>query len=366
MLADVWKSLSFESVAAAHVGRHELAWAKLSHNAQEPSCMQLPDMQLPLLAENQDAKLLTIRQYDELLLALPVQPARKFYCSTASDFTCSSLPLVSNALSQEAVLAFTNQLERPLLLRDLPIDSRFYRQLRQASGQLSVLNKWQRASLKVVGDFDTWFADNFDKKRRKEFKRLRNRLAEQGVLKLETLNQSSDFSRYVDDFMELESRGWKGKRGTAIKAQAEKSSAFHNICEKLHANGRLRFWILRFNGHAIAALFGIVSGSQAQIVKIAYDENFAKYSPGVLLVLDATEAFFAEPGLEMVDSCAIPDHPMINRIWRDRLAFADVLVAPVHYPTWKFQNLFIGLSLDAKLRALAKTTYLILTRKKKS
>jgi hypothetical protein len=85
-----------------------------------------------------------------------------------------------------------------------------------------------------------------------------------------------------------------------------------------------------------------------------------------LLVLDATQAFFADPGVELVDSCAIPDHPMINRIWRDRIRIADVLVAPAHYPTWKFNSLFIGLSGYIKLRALAKAVYLTLIRRKKS
>ena len=56
--------------------------------------------------------------------------------------------------------------------------------------------------------------------------------------------------------------------------------------------------------------------------------TYAKYSPGVLLVLYATERLFAESGITFVDSCAIPGHPMIENIWRDRIKVADVMIAP--------------------------------------
>ena len=366
MLADVWKDLKVEAVPARDVQRVAADWAKLANSAQEPSGMQLPEVQLPLLVHNAEARLLTVSKFDELLLALPVEPAGKFDRSTTSDFACNSLPLVAKSHPQEAVLAMVQNLQRPLLLKDLPLESRFFDQLQMTGAHVRLTQQWQRAALLVNGNFEQWMARNFTHKRRKEFKRLRNRLTELGELKLETLNPNSNFKTFVEDFVQLEAQGWKGQRGTALGTQAANTSTFHQICARLHNTGRLRFWVLRFNGKPIAALFGVASGTQAQIIKIAYDESFAKYSPGVLLVLDATQAFFAEPGLELVDSCAIPDHPMINRIWRDRVRIADVLVAPAHYPIWKFNNLFIGLSGYIKLRAMAKAAYLTLTRRKKS
>ena len=366
MLVDVWIDLKVESVPASQAPRYSAAWDKLAISAQEPSGIQLPEMQLPLLAGNAEAHLLTVTKLDELLLALPMQPARKFDRSTSSDFACNSLPLVAQGASQEAVFALVQKLQRPLLLKDLPLDCHFFDQLQKTGAQFQLLQEWQRAALKVNGSFEEWMAQNFDKKRRKEFKRLRKRLSEQGELKLESLNPNSDFTKFVDDFVQLEAQGWKGQRGTALGIHSAKTSTFREICAGLHHTGRLRFWVLRFNGKPIAALFGIVSGGQAQIVKITYDEAYAKFSPGILVVLDATEAFFAEPSLELADSCAIPDHSMINRIWRDRVRLGDVLIAPAQYPAWKFNNIFIGLRIDAKLRSIAKATYLTIMRRKKS
>ena len=110
----------------------------------------------------------------------------------------------------------------------------------------------------------------------------------------------------------------------------------------------------------------MVEGAQGWIVKIAYDEAFAKFSPGVMLVLDATEALFAEPQLKLVDSCAIPGHPMIDRIWRDRIEMVDVLVAPARVSRWRFAATVAALKSHAKLRDAAKSLFYRITKRKRS
>src|SRR5258707_566831 len=60
--------------------------------------------------------------------------------------------------------------------------------------------------------------------------------------------------------------------------------------------------------------------------KLGVDERFAKLSPGVQLTLDLTRHFCADPAIAMADSTASADHPMINPIWRGRLAIGDVLI----------------------------------------
>jgi Acetyltransferase (GNAT) domain len=60
--------------------------------------------------------------------------------------------------------------------------------------------------------------------------------------------------------------------------------------------------------------------------KLGVDERFAKFSPGVQLTLELTRYLCADPAIRLVDSTAAPDHPMINPIWRGRLAIGDVLI----------------------------------------
>ncbi len=60
--------------------------------------------------------------------------------------------------------------------------------------------------------------------------------------------------------------------------------------------------------------------------KLGVDERFAKFSPGVQLTLDLTRHLCADPAIALADSTADADHPMINPIWRGRLAIGDVLI----------------------------------------
>ena len=60
--------------------------------------------------------------------------------------------------------------------------------------------------------------------------------------------------------------------------------------------------------------------------KLGIDERFAKFSPGVQLTLDLTRHLCADPVIATANSTASADHPMINPIWRGRLAIGDVLI----------------------------------------
>jgi len=60
--------------------------------------------------------------------------------------------------------------------------------------------------------------------------------------------------------------------------------------------------------------------------KIGVDERFAKFSPGVQLTIELTKYLCGDPAIASADSTASPDHPMINPIWRGRLAIGDALI----------------------------------------
>jgi hypothetical protein len=81
------------------------------------------------------------------------------------------------------------------------------------------------------------------------------------------------------------------------------------------------------DGRAIAATITLRSGRGAWFWKIAYDETFAHFSPGVMLTAALTNELLEDAAIESTDSCATANHPMIDRLWRERLALCDRLVA---------------------------------------
>ena len=74
----------------------------------------------------------------------------------------------------------------------------------------------------------------------------------------------------------------------------------------------------------VAAAIVLRHQDRAFYFKLGVDERFAKFSPGVQLTLDLTRHLCADPEIALADSTADADHPMINPIWRGRLAIGDV------------------------------------------
>ena len=185
----------------------------------------------------------------------------------------------------------------------------------------------ERAALKCTTDYNTWFNKNFSRKRKKEYRRIRNRLSDLGQLVSTTWDSSMPVTPWLDEFLVLEKSGWKGKNGTAIACNKAQEGQLRQAVEQMAQNGSLLFWKITLNGKVIASLFGFMENNQAWLGKMAFDETKSQFSPGVLVILDATKDFLNNRQIELVDSSADADHPMINNIWRDRIQIADVLIA---------------------------------------
>ena len=95
---------------------------------------------------------------------------------------------------------------------------------------------------------------------------------------------------------------------------------------QLAGDGKARIARLQVGDDPIAAIMTLTSGATAWCWKIAYDERFARFSPGVQLLLEVTQALLDDPDIARADSCATPDHPMIDHVWRERLGLADRLL----------------------------------------
>jgi CelD/BcsL family acetyltransferase involved in cellulose biosynthesis len=284
-----------------------------------------------------------------------------YYDSWLTPLSNSGLPSAGLPPSVPDALAMLDATESPILFRNLPVDHPVTQALLQAAGHQKVLKCWERAGLHLQGSYEDWLQNNFDHKRRKELKRLRARLSEQGKLESVSLREDADIKPFCDAFLKLEAQSWKGQRGTAIAMVPGAAKALEAGLRVMQDMGRLKFWQINLDGQPIASLFAIVDDGEVGLGKIAHAEAFAKYSPGVMVILDATEDLLKSGQHVRADSNAIPGHPMIDRIWRDRIACMDVLVASPSVPTHVFQFLsfWLGMKDAAKgliKRILARTT----------
>jgi hypothetical protein len=291
--------------------------------------------------------------------------------SWATPLSFAGTPLIDERHADAALEGFLNSKGiAAFLLNGIPTDGAFWHKLHEVAERLDapihVMARWQRAALRPTASFEAWFEANFERKRRKEFRRLRARLAEQGRLELRVFAPGDGIMTWTDELLALEAKGWKGRRGTALAANPKAARSLHDCLKNLETQGALRFWKLVFNGQPAAMMFAVVQDSQAWLAKIAYDEELAKFSPGVLLVLDATERLMAEPPIKLIDSCAIPGHPMIDKLWRDRIAMGDVLIGRPGTSPALFKAMRAAEGLRRAAYAAAREAYHRLTRRHRS
>ncbi len=333
--------------------------AILAENLAETAGYANLHMTVAMLGQTPAATLQTIETNGEIVLATSAIKSRWPLLSTRSwitPLTSSGAPSFTENSTENTFKTLVNSFKFPHFFFEIPTASLAFSRLKSSSHHFQIIAEWQRAALKSDGTFEAWLAENFDHKRRKELKRLRARLSEQGTLESARLGPTT-LATFIDDFLRLESGGWKGERGSALAQSPALAAALRESLAALQVIGKLRFWRITLDGKAIAALFAIVENGQATLGKIAFDEAFAKYSPGVLVILDATADFFADPAIHLADSNAIPDHPMINRIWRDRITMANILVAGPATSNLRFQATLTAEKLRVSLRNRAKSVY---------
>ena len=105
-------------------------------------------------------------------------------------------------------------------------------------------------------------------------------------LRLERLPVASPaaLQRALDRFYALERRGWKGRRGTAIACRPAVQDFYDQAGSAMAARGWLRIDSLELRGHPLAMCYGLCDGSRYDVIKWAYEEAYAPYGPGHLLI----------------------------------------------------------------------------------
>ncbi len=178
---------------------------------------------------------------------------------------------------------------------------------------LRCMARTRRAALRLAGV--AAFEASLDPKRRTKWARQARKLAKRGKVATQA---------NAEAFFEVERRGWKGERGAALADDPARLAFARTALSAFAEMGRLDALALTLDGAPIASGLVLKAGARAFYWKTAYDEAYSEASPGVQLTLAHSRLLAETPGLELVDSCAVEDHPMIGRVWGDALAFEDV------------------------------------------
>ncbi|MGB3447020.1 MAG: GNAT family N-acetyltransferase [Xanthobacteraceae bacterium] len=160
---------------------------------------------------------------------------------------------------------------------------------------------------------------------RKKLRQDWNRLSAQGVVEVVNDRAAARVTEAFEIFLKLEQASWKGARGTALLCHEADAAFVRKLVATLSLEGRASVALLCVDGKAIAVQVLMYSGDTAYTWKTAFDADYARYSPGMLLVDKITEQLFADPDVEAIDSCSYEDGFMA-KLWTGRRKMVEMLV----------------------------------------
>ena len=321
-------------------------WQTLAAEASEPNPFFEPWCLIPALKHlHEGAKLALYALVDggQLRGLMPVCRTKRYYGYPVphvatwlhSNAFCGA-PLVARGYEQAFWRAVLDRLDRKprgamfLHLPQLPQDGPMAEALAAVTSRdaraCSQVDASERAMLQSDLSPEAYLEGSMTKKRRKELRRLFNRLSECGELTLEQRCGVEGLDDWITEFLALESAGWKGEAGSALANANATSAFFQESLQRAAIAGRLERLALRLDGKAVSMLANFVTPPGAYSFKTTFDEDYARFSPGLLLQLENL-SLLDRDDVMWADSCAVEGHSMIERIWREKRGIVSCNVA---------------------------------------
>ena len=318
------------------------AWRELAARAIEPNVFNTSEFMIPaapVFGAGAGATLVWSAA-GRLMGLFPARLERAPFARAVGwthPFAPLGTPLVDRADPEAVIAAWLDHLTRdrsmpavllmPLVPTAGPFASSLAAVLERTGRNHAAFGRHQRALLAPGSEREHYIERAMSAGRRKELRRQRRRLTEIAPVAFVPAQDEAGIADAMKDFLVIEASGWKGLAGTAAASDLAVRRFVETAVANLAAEGHARVDRLMLDGRAAAAVITLVSGDTAWCWKIAYNEDIARFSPGVQLVVELTERLLSEPGIARVDSCASADHPMIDHIWRERLDLCDRLIA---------------------------------------
>lgn len=267
----------------------------------------------------------------------PVPLAAPIMRVWANPFGPLGTPLVDRDDPESVLRDFFAMLSRPhlklpkvLVMPDLRLDGAFVAVLRRMAetGNLPIetMPHVQRAFLDSPLDGEDYLKQSLRSHHLREFRRLKRRLGEKGELTYEVARTADEVFHATEAYLALEAAGWKGREHTAMAVDRFRAAFAREAVHGLAELDLARVHSLRLDGKLIASLIVFIEAGVGYTWKTAYDEAYSSYSPGTLLMIEVTRQHLDDPNVRVTDSCAIPDHPIMDRLWTERRPIGTILI----------------------------------------
>ncbi|MHC4177343.1 MAG: GNAT family N-acetyltransferase, partial [Planctomycetota bacterium] len=160
----------------------------------------------------------------------------------------------------------------------------------------------QMGRIEIDHDWEA-YRRGWSRKHRQQMARHARRLAGRGDVQLKVLSQLSpeEVEGWVRRGFEVEDRSWKGAVGTSVLRTPGMFTFFTRQAEQLARWGQLELVFLECGGHAVAFSYGLAAKGVYHSLKVGYDPEYARYSPGQLLRYYLYRSLYADPRRRAID-----------------------------------------------------------------
>ncbi|MDS7595267.1 GNAT family N-acetyltransferase [Agrobacterium tumefaciens] len=222
------------------------------------------------------------------------------------------------------------RLPNVLVLPDIRLDGPFSRLVKAIAMSrnlpLTMTGTYQRPMLESLQDGDTYLQEALAPHHLREMRRQWRQLEKLGAVSYTVSRQVKDIRYRMEEFLALEASGWKGKKRTALVNDRYRAAFAREAVNNLAEADAVRIHTIDLNGTAIASIVVFLTAGEAYTWKTAFDESYAKYSPGKLLIQKLTDWHLDDANILRSDSCAVPDHPIMSRFWKERQEMGTLIV----------------------------------------
>jgi len=173
--------------------------------------------------------------------------------------------------------------------------------LETKEGEFEKLDYIQTARITLQGTFEEYWKARGNNLRH-NLARRRRRLTEKGYsMELLEIRSASDVAAAISEYGLLESRGWKGREGTAVTDENAQGHFYREVFEHFCERGEAVIYQLRFNGKVAASDLCLVRDGMIVILKTAYDEELNDFSPAFLMREEEMKKLFEATNLRVVE-----------------------------------------------------------------
>lgn len=319
------------------------AWADLASRALEPNPLFEPACVLPAATYLPDGERIALVMAEDggtLYGCMPVKPSVRWSPISVPTMTTDvrrmtylGTPLVDPSRGGQAVVAMLEALvaaRRPASVRlaELrwlhagPVDQLVREALDTLGLAVASTEFFDRP---FVSRRDDRAYTSFNSKYRSVLKRRWRQMGTELGGELELRERGSEPGA-VELLTDLEARGYKGRDGIALNAGAGETGHFLAMASAFAAQGRLQVLSLEAAGRVAAMQMSVRGAEGLFALKIAYDEELARFGPGTALQIGSIDHFHDHTDASWIDSCTYAENESLLRIYPDRRRIVSYLV----------------------------------------